>query len=279
MTQTLPSNRTKWNDVSDANLLNHPHFLDGQTTAGSKWLSVSRLITYGLITLILFPSQIIGLLIYPPLRKLMPLLHHKFSASVIGLRIKTTGHISRSDGVLFVSNHLSYFDIIILGSLIPGRFIAKSEVAKWPILGLLAKATRTIFIKRQKNSSRLQKKLIKQELENLENLILFPEGTSTDGRKVLPFKSSLFEAPKLANSTVQPITIRYTHLNGIPITYRDRPFFSWYGDMEFVPHLITALSLGVLKVEVKFHAPIGANQFADRKKLAVYCHKKVANKM
>lgn len=279
MTQTLPSNRTKWNDVSDANLLNHPHFLDDQTTAGSKWLSVSRLITYGLITLILFPSQIIGLLIYPPLRKLMPLLHHKFSASVIGLRIKTTGHISRSDGVLFVSNHLSYFDIIILGSLIPGRFIAKSEVAKWPILGLLAKATRTIFIKRQKNSSRLQKKLIKQELENLENLILFPEGTSTDGRKVLPFKSSLFEAPKLANSTVQPITIRYTHLNGIPITYRDRPFFSWYGDMEFVPHLITALSLGVLKVEVKFHAPIGANQFADRKKLAAYCHKKVANNM
>ena len=279
MTQTLTSNRTKLHDVSDAHLLNHPHFLDSQTTTGSKWLSISRLITYGLITVILFPSQIIGLLIYLPLGKLIPLLHHKFSASVIGLRIKTTGHISKNSGVLFVSNHLSYFDIIILGSLIPGRFIAKSEVAKWPILGLLAKATRTIFITRQKNTAHLQKKLIKQELEKLENLILFPEGTSTDGRRVLPFKSSLFEAPKLANSTVQPITIRYTHLNGIPIRYWDRPFFNWYGDMEFVPHLITALSLGVLKIEVKFHAPIGANQFADRKKLAAYCHKKVANNM
>ena len=279
MTQTLTSNRTKLHNSSDANLLNHPNYLESHTTTGANWLSGFRLIAYGLITIILFPSQIIGLLIYPPLGKLMPLLHHKFSASVIGLRIKTTGHISKNNGVLFVSNHLSYFDIIILGSLIPGKFIAKSEVAKWPILGLLAKATDTIFIKRQKNASRLQKKLIKQELEKFENLILFPEGTSTDGRRVLPFKSSLFEAPKLANSTVQPLTIRYTHLNGIPIRYRDRPFFCWYGDMKFVPHLITALSLGVLKVEVKFHAPIRANQFSSRKKLAVYCHKKVANNM
>ena len=113
-------------------------------------MSSSRLIIYALITLILCPFQIIGLVIYSPLTRIIPLVHHKLTAKVIGLRINSIGIQSTKAGILFVSNHLSYFDIIVLGSLIPGRFIAKSDVAKWPVFSLLAKITRTIFINRKK---------------------------------------------------------------------------------------------------------------------------------
>jgi 1-acyl-sn-glycerol-3-phosphate acyltransferase len=123
---------------------------------------------------------------------------------------------------------------------------------------------------------RCQTTSIQIQLEKSENLILFPEGTSSDGRWVLPFKTSLFAAPTLANAPVQPITIRYTHVNGIPITYSMRHFFSWYGNMELGPHLWTALSLGTLDIEVEFHEPITTNQFTDRKKLAEYCYEIIA---
>jgi 1-acyl-sn-glycerol-3-phosphate acyltransferase len=242
-----------------------------------NWLSSSRLIIYGLITLILFPFQIVGLVICYPLTRIIPLLHHKLTAKVIGLKINPVGTPSTKTGVLFVSNHLSYFDIIAIGSLIPGRFIAKSDVARWPVFGLLAKITRTIFIDRkQKSSAHHQIRSIQIQLEKLENLILFPEGTSSDGRRVLPFKTSLFAAPTLTNTSVQPITIRYTHVNGIPIQYSMRHFFSWYGNMELAPHLWTALSLGTLDIEVVFHEPLNTNQFTDRKKLAEYCYEIIA---
>ena len=119
-------------------------------------------------------------------------------------------------------------------------------------------------------------KLIREQLDRYEKLILFPEGTSSDGRRVLPFKSPLFDAAMLTNSIVQPITIRYTHLNGIPVGYSSRSLFGWYGDMDLGPHLWNALSLGIFTVEVVFHEPIRADQFSNRKKLAVYCQKTVA---
>jgi 1-acyl-sn-glycerol-3-phosphate acyltransferase len=211
-----------------------------------------------------------------PLRSFIPVLHHKLVATVIGLKIDRIGHISSDEKVLFVSNHLSYFDIMILGSLIPGRFLAKLEVASWPIFGFLSKITRTIFIRRDGKASHDQVRLIKKHLDHNGKLILFPEGTSSDGRRVLPFKSPLFDAPILANSIVQPITIRYTHLNGIPVSYSSRSLFGWYGDMDLIPHLWNALSLGIFNIEVVFHKPIRANQFPDRKKLATYCQKIVA---
>ena len=242
-----------------------------------NWLSSSRLILYGLITLVLFPFQIIGLVVYSPLTRIIPIIHHKLTAKVIGLRINPVGIPSTKTGILFVSNHLSYFDIIALGSLIPGRFIAKSDVAKWPVFSLLAKITRTIFIDRKKRfSAHHQTTSIQIQLDKLENLILFPEGTSSDGRWVLPFKTSLFAAPTRTNAPVQPITIRYTHVNGIPITYSMRHFFSWYGNMELGSHLWTALSLGTLDIEVEFHELIITNQFTDRKKLAEYCYEIIA---
>ena len=275
MIETLNTSQTKPSNTENAKLRLFEHAIE-RRILGTKWLSAVRLFLYGLTTLIVLPFQLLALLTCLPLRISIPVLHHKLITKIIGLKIDRIGYISGDKKVLFVSNHLSYFDIIILGSLIPGRFIAKSEVANWPIFGFLSKITRTIFIRRDRKASNEQVRLIKEQLDRCEKLILFPEGTSSDGRRVLPFKSPLFDAAMLTNSIVQPITIRYTHLNGIPIGYSSRSLFGWYGDMDLLPHLWNALSLGIFTIEVVFHKPIRANQFSNRKKLAVYCQKTVA---
>jgi 1-acyl-sn-glycerol-3-phosphate acyltransferase len=271
----LNNNQTKSSNTGNAKLRLFEHGIEHQIS-GSKWLSAIRLFLYGLTTMMILPFQLLALSTCLPLRISIPVLHHKLITKIIGLKIDRVGDISGDKKVLFVSNHLSYLDIIILGSLVPGRFIAKSEVTNWPIFGFLSKITRTIFIRRDRKASHEQVKLIKEQLDRCEKLILFPEGTSSDGRWVLPFKSPLFDAAMLTNSIVQPITIRYTHLNGIPIGYSSRSLFGWYGDMDLLPHLWNALSLGMFTIEVVFHEPIRANRFSNRKKLAVYCQKTVA---
>ena len=275
MIDTLNNNQTKLSNTGDAKLRLFEHGIEHQIS-GSKWLSAIRLFLYGLTTMMILPFQLLALSTCLPLRISIPVLHHKLITKIIGLKIDRVGDISADKKVLFVSNHLSYLDIIILGSLIPGRFIAKSEVANWPIFGFLSKITRTIFIRRDRTASPEQIRLIKEQLDRCEKLILFPEGTSSDGRRVLPFKSPLFDAAMLTNSIVQPITIRYTHLNGIPVGYSSRSLFGWYGDMDLRPHLWNALSQGIFTIEVVFHEPIRADQFSNRKKLAVYCQKTVA---
>jgi 1-acyl-sn-glycerol-3-phosphate acyltransferase len=275
MIDTLNNNQTKSSNTVNAKLRLFEHGIEHQIS-GSKWLSAIRLFLYGITTMLILPFQLLALSTCLPLRISIPVIHHKLITKIIGLKIDRVGNISGDKKVLFVSNHLSYLDIIILGSLIPGRFIAKSEVANWPIFGFLSKITRTIFIRRDRKASHEQVKLVKEQLDRCEKLILFPEGTSSDGRWVLPFKSPLFDAAMLTNSIVQPITIRYTHLNGIPVGYSSRSLFGWYGDMDLRPHLWNALSLGIFTIQVVFHQPIRADQFSNRKKLAVYCQKTVA---
>ena len=157
-------------------------------------------------------------------------LHHKLASHVLGLQIKVDGSPIKTERALFVANHISYFDIIAIGSIVPGRFIAKQELSTWPVFGILAKLTRTIFISRSSSSALKQLQLIAHLLSKSERLILFPEGTSSDGRKVLPFKPSLFEAPIQADAIVQPLTIRYEKINGMPVDRRSKPFLAWYGN-------------------------------------------------
>tara|TARA_Y100000766_G_C18296945_1_gene314405 strand:- start:61 stop:441 length:381 start_codon:yes stop_codon:yes gene_type:complete len=115
--------------------------------------------------------------------------------------------------------------------------------------------------------------MIEKLLFKSERLILFPEGTSSDGKKVLPFKPSLFEAPMQADAIVQPLTIRYEKINGMPVDRRSKPLLAWYGDMELLPHLWQSLSVGTITIKVVFHEPIKAVVFNNRKKLANHCQK------
>jgi 1-acyl-sn-glycerol-3-phosphate acyltransferase len=154
-------------------------------------------------------------------------------------------------------------------------------VARWPFFGALAKLQRTIFVDRMaRHRTHDQRSEITRRLERGRSLILFPEGTSDNGARVLPFKSALLSAAEEPvrgrMPLVQPVSIAYTRLDGAPMGRALRPFFAWYGDMSLVPHLWQALGLGTVTVEVEFHAPVTAAEFPSRKALADYCRRRVA---
>jgi 1-acyl-sn-glycerol-3-phosphate acyltransferase len=181
---------------------------------------------------------------------------------------------------LFVCNHTSYIDIEALGAVVPGCFVAKSEVAGWPGFGLLAKLQRTIFVERRAQRTAGQRDVMAERLAAGDNLMLFAEGTSNDGNRVLPFKSALFSvAEQPINGspvTVQPVSIAYTRLDGMPLMRHMRPLFAWYGDMELAGHLWTLLGTGDITVVIEFHSPVTMDQFGSRKALATHCHQVIA---
>jgi 1-acyl-sn-glycerol-3-phosphate acyltransferase len=181
---------------------------------------------------------------------------------------------------LFVANHISYTDISVLGSIIPGSFIAKSEVADWPFFGWLAKLQRSVFVDRRVRSIASQRSAIGQRLAAGDALILFPEGTSGDGNRVLPFKSALFAAAQASNDRppviVQPVSLAYTRLDGMPIGRLLRPFFAWYGSVELAPHIWGMIGLGTVEAVVEFHPPTFLSDCGSRKALADYCYARIA---
>ena len=168
----------------------------------------------------------------------------------------------------------------MLGSQIPGCFVAKTEVASWPGLGPLSRMAQTVFIDRSRGATLKERDQMRTRLESGEQLILFPEGTSNDGNAVLPFKSSLFavaERPVVDAQgashplTVQPVSLAYSRLDGMPMQRAFRPFFAWYGDMTLAHHLYQVLGLGNVTVEVVYHPPVTIEDFSDRKALAHHC--------
>ncbi len=163
---------------------------------------------------------------------------------------------------------------MVFGALLPASFVAKAEVASWPFFGLLAKLQQSVFIDRRVGSTRAQIAVIRDRLARRDRLIMFPEGTSSDGVRVLPFKSALLAAAEPVAGrapVVQPVTVAYTRLDGIPIGRHMRPFFNWYGDMELAPHLWQLVCLGRPTVTVVFHEPLRFDDFGSRKALAERC--------
>jgi len=179
-----------------------------------------------------------------------------------------------------VANHQSYLDIPILGGVIEGSFVAKAEIAGWPYFGVLAKLQRSIFVDRRPGSTAKQRDAIMKRLEEGDDLIIFPEATSSDGLHVLPFKSALLSVaelhPRGVPLVVQPVTVAYVRLDGMPLSRFYRPFVSWYGGMEVSPHLWTMLGLGRLSVRIIFHPPVTIEQFGSRKALAEHCYRVIA---
>jgi 1-acyl-sn-glycerol-3-phosphate acyltransferase len=182
--------------------------------------------------------------------------------------------------VLFAANHVSYADIAVLGSVIAGSFVAKAEVADWPFFGWLAKLQRSVFVDRRVGSTITQRDAISRRLAVGDALILFPEGTSSDGNRVLPFKTALFGAAEhgkgLSPVVVQPVSIAYTRFDGIPIGRLYRPLFAWYGDVDLAPHIWSMIGLGTVEVVVEFHPPTFLSDCGSRKALASYCYARIA---
>jgi 1-acyl-sn-glycerol-3-phosphate acyltransferase len=226
------------------------------------------------ITLI-FAVLLFGKLI-PFFDKWLPVIFHKLLIWLLSIQIELEGEIDTSNNSnLYISNHLSYLDIPILGSTFPMRFVAKSEVEVWPLFGFLAKLGRTIFISRKRSDSLDQKNKIFKSLSSDEKVFIFPEGTTSDGNRVLDFKSSSFSALEGQNFSIQPIVIVYSDLNGIPINRWLRPVIAWYGDMDLKPHLLKLASLRSIKVKLIYLDVVNTKNFCNRKDISNYLENKI----
>ena len=186
---------------------------------------------------------------------------------IIGLKVKTQGAAMTHPGAI-VANHSSWLDIFVLNAAQPTYFVAKSEVAGWAGIGWLARATGTVFVRRQRSAAKAQKSELETRLLSGHRLLFFPEGTSTDGQVVLPFKPTLFAAffsDALRETLwIQPVSVRYeAGAQNLPRHY------AWWGDMEFAGHLLKILATKQQgSVEVVWHPPLTVADFEDRKSLA-----------
>jgi 1-acyl-sn-glycerol-3-phosphate acyltransferase len=246
----------------------------------SGLLAATRLLLYVALTISLMPVQAVALMLRSRLAVRLPRAYHQACRWLFGMQIALSGAPSAVRPTLFVCNHVSYLDIMVLGSLIRASFVAKAEVARWPLFGWLAKLQRTVFVNRRRGSTLDQGTKIRTRLLAGDQLILFPEGTSGDGNRTLQFKTALFNVAELAVDgrplVVQPVSIAYTRLNGIPIGRAWRPFFAWYGDMDLAPHMWRMAGLGMTRVAVHFHEPLTAAECGSRKALARRAHDAVA---
>ncbi len=221
-------------------------------------------------------------------RRQIPHAYHRLVCRILGIRVIVHGRAARGSGVLFVANHCSWVDIPTLSAASAVSFVAKQEIADWPFFGLLAKLQRTIFIARDKRGETGRyRDTIRARLRAGDNLVLFPEGTSSDGNRVLPFKSALFavaEAGTIAEAPegqtwaplIQPVSIAYTGLCGLPLQRPERPFVTWYGDMELVPHLWDMVRRGPIEAVVVFHPPLATETTDSRKQMAAAAQEAVA---
>jgi 1-acyl-sn-glycerol-3-phosphate acyltransferase len=206
--------------------------------------------------------------------EVLPRFFHWGLCKIFGLRLSVTGHLSKQRSTLYIANHVSYLDLFLLGSIVPGYFVAKSEVSGWPLLGKLARLQNTIFIERNSRRAREQIEIMQRQLAGGHNLILFPEGTSTEGAHVEPFKSSLFHATESKSNvdiSIQSMTLAYTHHKGLKMTQPIRDYYAWYATMPFLSHFIQALGMRNADIELIFHAPVRLSDFGSRKACAEHC--------
>ncbi len=195
--------------------------------------------------------------------------------TALRIRVRVVGNPVRDRAVLFVSNHVSWADILAIGSIAPIAYVSKSEIGNWPMVGTAAKSQRTIFVdrsRRQQTGDAIAD--IVDRLANGTSVVLFAEGTSSDGNRVLPFRSALIGAVREAAARsehgilIQPMSICYTGLNGIPMGRQHRPVVAWYGDLDFMPHISAFIARGAVDAVVSYGEPIAADASSDRKVMA-----------
>jgi len=190
------------------------------------------------------------------------------------LRIKVGGRKLKSfngEGLFLVSNHCSYLDIPVIGKKILVRFTPKSEIKSWPILGWLTNVSMPVYIERKGNKALEQKEKIENVIKSGDNIMIFPEGTTNNGREVKDFKSSLFSVVIGSDIKLQPIAITYKGFNGIPINESNIDKIAWHGDMTLMPHLWDIMKSNGIKAEIEYLKQINAKDFNDRKLLAKTC--------
>lgn len=229
------------------------------------------------LTVPLMPVQAALVRLRHPAARSFPHWYHRRVCRLLGIRIELDGEVVRDKPVLIVANHTSWLDIPVLSAVAPVSFVAKKEVGSWPFVSSLARLQRSVFVDRTRRSAVGEATSeILARLADGDTIVLFAEGTSSDGNRVLPFMTSLFAAAKPSersalqapDAVVQTLSLVYTRLHGIPLGRADRPMVGWYGDMEMKSHAWRLLKAGPLDVRIRVGAPVPLARFADRKELA-----------
>jgi 1-acyl-sn-glycerol-3-phosphate acyltransferase len=257
------------------------HGVDARGRSLAGRLNQARMVASALIRLaailtallVLLPLHLLsrGKAIHPgPIARLFV----RTACRLLRLRFRIEGREIAASPVLFVSNHVSWGDIFVLGSAFPASFVAKADVARWPVLGWLIARHGTIFVDRTRRSEvGAQRDAIGARLQSGDSIFLFPEGTSSDGRQVLPFKSALFASAARSGARVQPVTIVWTLVGGRPIDETNRRRIAWIDDMLLLPHLWELLVIGGAEARIICHEPIAAT---GRRELAEFSRRQVA---
>jgi len=207
---------------------------------------------------------------------ILPRFFHRMVMRLMGFRIRVVGRLADDRPLLLTPNHVSWIDISVLGSVAGVSFIAKSEMAGWPVFGTFARLQRSIFVERErKQRAGEQASEISRRLGAGDIMVLFAEGTTSDGNMTLPFKSTLFGAASMtiaegAAETVhiQPVAIAYTRLHGLPLGRTHRPLAAWIGDEELAPHMLALMRHGAMDAEVHFGEPVAFTARSSRKETA-----------
>lgn len=230
----------------------------------------------GIVTAIaaLLPFQVIAVRLSLPMQRRIPTLFHRLVCTLLGVRIKVVGAPSLRRPLLIVSNHVSWVDISVITALAPVAFVAKREVASWPLFGLFAKLQRSVFVDRMRRHKTPEVNTeIAQRLADGDPVVLFGEGTSSDGNRVLPFRSALIGSARDALAAagdvehilIQPLSIAYVAFQGLPMGRQHRPIAAWYGTLDLFPHLRNIVRCGALDAVVSWGEPIAFDASSDRK--------------
>jgi len=237
-----------------------------------------------ILCLIVVPAQSIVLLLHKG-RGAYILTHfwQKCVCTIFNIKVEVSGTPYTSTQTIYFANHISYLDIPVIGSIIRASFVAKKDVASWPVFGFLSTLQQTAFISRDREDAEKEKNALDNMLDIGKSLIIFPEGTSTDGREVIPFKSSLFSIAmkkNLKDIYVQPVTLKMMLVDGQNVTNQNvRDIYSWHINMDtpLGTHLWRfAQSKGAV-ISVIFHPEIKAHSHESRKTLAKACYNAVSN--
>lgn len=241
-------------------------------------LAILKTILFLLWCCVMVPLQMIVLLFHKGQGAyIIPKYWHKGVCVIFGIKVKITGKPVLDRQVMYVSNHLSYLDIPSIGSFLKASFIAKLEVASWPVFGFLSKMQQTAFVDRSGARVKEDHYDLGSMLDAGKSLILFPEGTSSDGQTLLPFKSRLFTLviERVGHVVVQPFTIRLPDAK----TQADRDGYAWYGDMDLAPHLWALAKTSGVTVELVFHDQIEVDETTERKALTEQCYQIIQSAM
>jgi lyso-ornithine lipid O-acyltransferase len=237
------------------------------------------------VTLVMLPLQLLFLATGHRFRARLPRYWHRAALWSIGIRVKAHGGIDSRRPLLVVSNHVSWLDILVLASVADVTYVAKAEVKSWPLFGSLARLQRSIFVEReQPRKTQDQADEMAERLNAGEAVVLFPEGTTSDGNRLLYFKSALFAAAGSAAEQapghlvhVQPVTIAYTRIQGMPMGHYHRPIAAWPGDVEMLPHLLAVIREGAIDAEVSFGEAIDVTPATNRKLVSAETERQIRN--